>query len=200
MMLAGQYLEKYLYESALAETSDKYTHLGYQVVRAPQVEDISADLLATKDGKDVYFTISVGKVTEEQKQNIMRIKKFIRSKNAEFRLIHVATPQKPQLQIDNLKEILYDYLLENPPGIVDTLSTNTHITDLSNVEVTDLEIKANRLYVCGICSLTLSLHYGSASDLKNDLGFRTTETYDAEFDMEMDGDLKVLSLDMKVDV
>jgi hypothetical protein len=201
MKIDKRYLMKYFHEVAVKQKSSEYSKLGYEVNREKRIGNYIADLVAIKGKEKIYFEFKVSKLKQSQKQNILQIKRLIEKEqpNAKFKLVNVTPPEEIQIEVEGLEEIIFEYFINEPPPEISTLSTHSTVSDVIDVEIYEIKISPNELFFKGTFILAVTLQYGSDSDMKNDLGLETSDSFVTSFDMITDGQLNILSLNARVD-
>lgn len=201
MELSDMRLTKYLHEFAIEEVKDKYEKLGYRVLREYRIGSCVADLYAQKDKHKIFFEIKVGKLNQHKKRTILKIKEIVNEKesDAEFKLINISPPKKVQVEIIGIEDVICEYLAERPPEEIDVLSTHTRISDVTDIDIGEVKIDKNLIFLKGTFLLEVELQYGSDVDVKKDVGLTSSDSFVTEFELEMDGNWEINSLQTKID-
>ena len=166
MEIRPQYLDRYLHDIAIDQLMADYESKGYQVSKAEKIGGHRADLVAKKDNEVIVLEVKTGKMTPAKRRQIAEMGDYVRKqKNYRF-LVVLATPPKPKrIEIPNLERLLLDYLIENFPETLDTLSSHTRITDVPDTIVDELTMAEDGSIIAkGNGIVEVKLQYGPDND------------------------------------
>lgn len=85
------------------------------------------------------------------------------------------------------------------PSELDTLSTHTAVDEVSDVEFTRVYLAPGSISLAGHCNIGVNLQYGSNSDVEGGEGHVSDDSFPAEFELEMNGDLVVQNSEINID-
>ncbi|MEZ0486752.1 hypothetical protein [Fibrella aquatica] len=155
-----------MHDIAVEQLMSDYQAKGYQVAKEEKIGNYRADLVARKADEVVVFEVKVGKMTPQKRAQIAGLGDYVKAqKNYKF-LVVVATPPKPKkIDIPNLDEILYNYLVNDFPDELDSLSTRTRIENVVDSTVDELAILEEGGFMAkGNGTVEVELQYGLTSD------------------------------------
>ncbi|RYF67813.1 MAG: hypothetical protein EOO39_20540 [Cytophagaceae bacterium] len=155
-----------MHDIAVEQLMADYQAKGYQVAREEKIGNYRADLVARKADEVVVFEVKVGKMTPQKRAQIAGLGDYVKAqKNYKF-LVVVATPPKPKkIDIPNLDEILYKYLVEDFPDELDSLSTRTRIENVVDTTVDELTVlEEGGFEAKGNGTVEVELQYGPTND------------------------------------
>lgn len=194
------YWVKYLVQAAMEQTKDEYSEKGYSVKTDVKIGNMHADLVATKSNHQIVFEFKAQALQKRSKAQLLKlIRQVKKTSNTEFRLVYVTPPESLQVEIDDIGQILEQALVDDLPSDLDMLSTHTNVEEVSDVEFTNLSIAKDRISVLGHCNVSVKLQYGSDSDVDKGEGAISEDSFPADFELELDGDLEVLNCDFNID-
>lgn len=204
MEIKKKYLSKYLHDIAILQIKEDYENRGYKVFLEKRMGKFIADIVAERKDDKVVLEIKTGKMTADRRKKLSSIADYIQERGEYRFMVVVATPPKEKrLEIDNIDQILWEYLLTEIPDDIDMLSTHSKVDEIIEVDLDEIEIRGKTIFIKGDGVLSAELQYGSDGDQIRGDGFKMTDTYpfDFEFTLEYDqnGDLKIIEVD-KFDV
>lgn len=150
MKIDRQYLKKYYHRAAVDQLCEQYKRRGYKVTVEERVGDYRVDLVARKDNTIIFFEVKTGDVRAETKSRIKQQASFLKEKypGSKFFLIAVRYPEEDTIVIDNIEEIVYDYLVGSGiPSDLDELSTHTTIEDVESISINSIEISNDNILI-----------------------------------------------------
>ena len=183
MEIRNQYLQKYLHNIAVDQLMADYQSKGYQVSVQEKLGSYRPDLVARKGDEVVVVEVKAGKLTPEKREQVAGIGDFVRThKNYKF-LVVLATPPKPKaIDIPNLDQLLLNHIIDNIPDDLNSLSSHTRITDVSDVTVNEVTVAEDGSIIAkGTGTVEVELQYGSA----NDDGAVTEDAFPFDFEITL---------------
>ncbi len=186
-------LYKHLNNAVIESQERKYTKLGYKIKKDARFGNYIADLVAVKNDEKIVIEIKIGKENRDTINRIKEIKKII-NKNPiyKFLYVHIEEPQLPSIEIENLHLIITDYLINNDfPPELDSLSTHTNIEGVSDVEIDEILISKNNIFLKGGCIVEISLNFGS----DDDEGTSWDDSIYLRFSFHLDNKLKITEVE-----
>ena len=166
MEIRQQYLQRYLHDIAIDQLMADYEAKGYKVLKEEKVGKYRADLVAKKADEVVVVEVKTGRMSPQKRKQVADIGDYVRAhKNHKF-LVVLATPPKPKkIDIPNLESLLLNYMTDNFPDSLNSLSTHTRITDVSGVTVNEVTvIEDGSIIAVGNGTVEVELQYGSDRD------------------------------------
>ena len=142
---------------------------GYRVEQEYRLKGYSFDLMAEKGNERIFFEIKSANALPGYRKILRQMAAAVQEiNNATFKLVVVNPPRQKNIEIENLEDILFQCFLNDLPAELDALSTHTRISDISDVEVLDVEINKEGIRVAGEGLVTVSLQYGADSEQEDE--------------------------------
>lgn len=166
MEIRQQYLQKYLHDIALDQLAADYKANDYVVTKEEKLDQLyEADLVARKGDEVIVVEVKTGRMTATKRKRLTELGDYVRAKSYKF-LVVIATPPRPKkIDIPNLNQLLFNYLIDHFPSTLDTLSSRTHITDVSGSHADEVTVRENgSITVTGSGVVEVSLNHGTQSD------------------------------------
>lgn len=161
------YLIQNFEKSTLAQIADEYKEKGYTIRKNVLIGPFRVDLAAIKDDEIVYIELKTHTESFEAKQRIKVMADYFKNvPKAKFRVVISRFPEIKKIDFYNIDSILYDYFILDFPSALDELSTHTSIEEVYGVDISEISIKSDSLYIICDGKVEVSLQYGS--DLEQD--------------------------------
>ena len=138
------------------------------------------DIYAEKETDRRIYELKLGK-NKIQKKQYVKLQKKAEELGAKLYIVYLEIPYSKSIEFDGLNELLYENIINNFPNELDILSTHTYIEEISDIDISSIEITDNGLKANGSGSMYLRLQYGSDSDIKSDIGAEDYMTVDFFF-------------------
>lgn len=195
MKIDRQYLKKYYHSAAVDQLCEQYKRRGYKVTVEERVGDYRVDMVARKDNTIIFFEVKTGDVRAETKSRIKQQASFLKEKypGSKFFLIAVRYPEEDTIVIDNIEEIVYDYLVGSGiPSDLDELSTHTTIEDVESISINSIEISNDNILIECEGRICVQLDYDNReSDTSFYMSFPFTMKGELEYN---DGKLEMVDM------
>ena len=191
MKIRDDVLIKAFEEAAIEQIAKDYVQQGYSVEREAKIGRLRADLVAKKDDKVTVFEFKAGRWNAKKAKAAAKLRNYVAHDLAgEFKLVLVNLPREREIFIDGIEEILYQILHEDTSQ-VDHLATHVTLDEVSDVDISSVDIDTERIDVIGSGSVSYELQYGSDSDMRHGNGVRSTESFPFTFRLYLNHDLNV---------
>lgn len=191
MEIKKQYLQKYLHSIAIEQIADEYTQLGYVVSKEERLESFQADLIARKGGETIVIEVKSGKMTPQKKKAIIEIGNYVRNQGDYKFLVVIATPPKEKkLKVIDIEQLLFDYFSTNFPDELDSLSTHTILENITDIDIDEISINRESIFVKGNGVVEIELQYGSDGDQCRGDGYKNHDNYPFKFAITLEYDEK----------
>ncbi len=183
---SDNYFARALHNAKIEELIDSYTKNGYSIQRDVKSKNVEFDLVVRNDLKDrsIAFEIKLLPLRVDDRNSIERLREDAIKLGYEFRLVTIARPTRPSIEIEWLDSALLKYLTENTISDIDELAIHVqyeHVElTIDAMRVTEDSATAN---VRG--TIDVELQYGSSSDLTNDIRFTTSYSVPFEGELEI---------------
>jgi len=199
MEIQKRFLRKYIHQIAIDQLEFQYRNDGYEVKKEEKIGNYRADLVAKKDKETIVIEVKAGRLNEERRKAIASIGDYVKNQGDYRFLIVVATePKEKEIEIANLDQTLYEFMSEDIPENLRSLSSNTRLVEISGASISKLTINKNIISVVGTASLEVDLTYGSESE-----GISLTDAYPFNFQVFLQynsfGNLVVVDASFEVD-
>lgn len=189
MEINKKYLRKYLHDIAIEQISEEYAHKGYTISKEEKLGKYRADIIARKDNEQIVIEVKSGTLTPQKKEQIAGLADYIRSLGGYKFLVVIATPPKEKkLEISNIEDLLYSYLLEESPDDLLELSTHALIEEVVDIDIDEIKIDGKYIHVKGDGVVNMELQFGSDGDQNRDDGFKTTDNFPFDFNITLEYD------------
>lgn len=182
MEIKKQYLQKYLHLIAIDQIADNYIQRGYNVSKEERLGKYQADLIARKDNETIVIEVKAGKLTAEKKEAIIKLGDYVRLQGNYKFLVVIATPPKDKkLEIAGIEELLFDHFMDDFPDKLDLLSTHTKLEAITDVDIDEMSIDGETIYIKGDGVVEVELQYGSEGDQDREDGHKNYDNYPFTF-------------------
>lgn len=187
MEIKKQYLQKYLHRIAIEQIIDEYKEKGFEVFEEEKIGKFQADIVARKDEETIVIEVKSGKMTPQKKEAIIGIGNYVRSQgNYKFLVVIANPPKEKKLEIMDIESLLFQTMINDLPDELDELSSHTLIDDISDVDIDEIEINKNSIYVTGNGVVDVELQMGSDGDARRGDAFNTNESFPFDFDITLE--------------
>ncbi|MDR0603114.1 MAG: hypothetical protein LBG80_02275 [Bacteroidales bacterium] len=195
MEIKRKYFEKYLHSMAIEQIAREYSEKGYTISIDQNLGKYKADLIAKKENETIVIEVKSGKMTPEKKKAIKQLGDYVQKQGNYRFLVAIATPPKEKkLAIENIEELLFDYVLSNMPDELDELSTHTHIEEISDVDIDEIELSGNLNFVKGSGVVSVELQFGSDGDQDRNTGLKTSDKFPFVFELTLENKQEKLQI------
>ena len=184
MEIQKKYLGKYLHDIAIEQIADRYIQQGYTVTKEEKLGNFRADIIARNGNEQIVIEIKAGKMTPEKKAQISGIADYIRDIGGYKFLVVIATPPKEKkLEIDDFETLITSYLHNELPSELDELSTHTKLLEVFDIDIDDITISGENIFVKGGGVVSIELNFGSDGDQNRGDGFKTFDKFPFDFEI-----------------
>jgi len=166
MEIRQQYVQHYLHNIAIDQLVADYQAKGYQVSKQEKIGKYSPDLVARKGDEVVVVEVKAGKLTPDRRKQVAEIGDFVRThKNHKFLVVVATPPKSKKIDIPHLDQLLRDYLIDNLPDNLNSLSSHTRITDVPDVIVNEVTVNEDgSIAAKGNGTVEIEFQYDSAGN------------------------------------
>ncbi len=187
MEIKKRYLEKYLHDIAIEQIAEEYQQKGYKISKEEQLGSYRADLIARKGNETIVIEIKSGRMTPERKLQISELANYVRNHSNYKFLIVIATPPKDKkLEISDIKDLLAKKINIDFPSILDELSTHSRLEEVTDINIDEIIINRNTIFVSGDGAVSLELQFGSFNDQNHDNGIKNYDSFPFEFEITLE--------------
>jgi len=191
MKINNDILNRVFEEAAMIQTEEEYKKLGYEVEREKIFNNLRADLVATKGEKVVVFEFKSGRWKPEKTDATVALRNYVsHDLKGEFKLVIVNPPQEKEIIIDDIENILYQYMFEHMQD-VDQIATHISIDEVSDVEIDTINISSDEITITGSGNASYDTQYGSDGDMAHGDGLQSTETFPFTFHIQLNHELEI---------
>lgn len=186
MEIKKKYLVKYLHDIAIEQIAEDYIQKGYQVSKEERLGKFQADLVARKGEDQIVIEVKAGKMTPDRKLKIAGIADYIRSLGNYKFLVVVATPPKEKkLEIDDIETLITNYIYSDSPSELDELSTHTRLAEVFDIDIDEIKISGENIFVKGDGVVSVELQFGSDGDQEKGDGFKSYDNFPFDFEITL---------------
>ncbi len=182
MELKEKYLSRYFHSIAMDQLYDEYSQKGYSVYKEKKIGKYEADLIAENNEEKIIIEIKVGKMTPEKKRRLADLANYVRSlEDYKFLVVIPTAPSRKKLEFDDLEQLLFQDMLSNIPDELDQLSTHTIPNEISNIDIDEITISDDSIFIKGDGTVCVDLDYGSDNDDLVADGYSTSDSFPFKF-------------------
>jgi Holliday junction resolvase len=186
MEIKKKYLGKYLHDIAIEQIAEDYIQKGYTVSKEEKLGKFRADLIARKGDEQIVVEVKAGKMTPVKKEQIAGIANYVRNLGGYKFLVVIATPPKEKkLEIDDFEILITNYIHSDLPSELDELSTHTRPDEVFDIDIDEINISGENIFVKGDGVVSVELQFGSDGDQNKGDGFKTFDKFPFEFEMTL---------------
>jgi len=191
MKIEKDILMKHLNEAAIEQVAFEYQKNGYETEKEFCFGDIRADLIARKGSELIVFEFKYTNWDKGKKEAIRRLRNIaVHKHGASFKLVLVNQPGEIFVEVDNLEQILLDLVIKTPT-LYDQLATHTENHNISDIDLSKVAIHKDEIELIGSAVVNMILQYGSDSDVDEDHGLRSDESFMLDFHILFDWGFEV---------
>lgn len=181
MKKRDNYLARYYERATLDQLEAEYRGKGYAVRRDVRLSGYRIDMLAEKDGQQVYIEVTSGRMDGTARRRIEALENTIRQlPHARFIVIPGRYSEDKEIEFDGLEGIIMQFFVEDFPDELDELSTHTRLEAVDSVAVDVIRIYGQDIVLKCSGQVTVSLQYGSDGEQEDG----PTPTMSFPFEME----------------
>ena len=185
-----QYL-RYLEEAKREEVADNLRSKGFVVETEKQVGDVRFDLFAHKGNQGLVYEFKSAGSKRLSRDALLRLQNSAKNSGYEFHMVIVNPPPRVNIEIPKLRKELLDYMInENFPNELNSLSSNTLIDNVVDVEISDIRLDDSGLHVEGTGPVDFTLQYGGSADSTS-----SSDAYPFEFSAALNPDATLASVE-----
>ena len=156
---------RYLESATQAEFAERLRGEGYSVESEQTYGDVRFDLVARKGAQSIAYEFKAGRSPKSNRENIERLQRAAKLAGFEFHIVVVNPPPRVKVEIEDLTSQLLDHMInESFPNELDGLSTHTSISDVGDLEISDIHVGKGEIRIVGTGTVDVDLQYGSDSD------------------------------------
>lgn len=198
MEIKDRYLNKYFHDIAMEQLYDEYTERGYIVYKEKLIGSFEADLIAEKGNEKIVIEIKSGRMTPDKKQRLAELANYVRSQGDYKFMVVVPTPsQKKQLEVENIEQLLLTDIIHNLPSELDQLSTHTTPDEVYEVDIDEIKIDEDSIFIKGDGMISVELDYGSDSDDLIADGYASSDSFPFSFTAKLSLNLKTKNFEIE---
>ncbi len=149
-----------LHDAKIADIRKKYpSRKGFSVRQHVEIEKgLETDVLVKKKGaKTTFFEMITLPVLPDKQDKIEKLRQIAKRKNYDFRLIAIAKPIEPSIEIEWLNEALLGYFVENQQDAIDSMANNAVYKDLeTDIQSLKIADENSSAYVNGNVSVNFN--------------------------------------------
>ena len=187
MEIQKKFLSKYLHDIAIEQIAEDYVQKGYIVNKEERLGKYRADLVARKEKEQIVIEVKAGKMTPERKRKLSGLADYIRTLEGYKFLVIIATPpKKKKLEIDIIEQLISNYIHNDLPSELDELSSHTRPDEITDVDIDEIRISGDAIFIKGDGVVSVELQFGSDGDQDKGDGLKTYDNFPFEFAMTLE--------------
>lgn len=178
MVLESKYLIEAYRNAMIKQLSEKLEAEGYKITF-----EKSFDLKAIKNNIIKVYEFKFRNSSKTIYENEEMVNNFInRAKEigAEPIVIYMSSPNKANIEYNDLGHKIMEYLIDNFPDELDELSTHTSIEEVYIEQIYNISID-NVIHLDGDATICVILQYGSDSDSDDEDDDESTMSFPMDF-------------------
>ena len=142
------YFIKALHNAKIEEIKDTYRKKeGFSVRKNYKMGEITCDVFVQNPEKSIIFDITLLPISVEEKERIKKLQAKAKALGYDFRVVAINKPVNPTIAIGWLNQALLNYLVTNPPSVIQSKASHTHYeqvkSDIQSIEINELEALAH---------------------------------------------------------
>lgn len=169
----------------------------------PLCQNPHIDLYAYKGDEKRIYEFKYYKNTSSintKKSNLKTIKKYAETIGAEAFIVYLTPLKEKTIEFEDLESKILGYIVEEDfPAELDSLSTHTSIKSIYIDSINSISISETSINISGDATISVSLQYGSNSDLQNGDGDESSESFPMTFDADLDCNLNIIKCQYEID-
>lgn len=192
-MTAQQQYTEHLLGLKRAEVASELEQQGYVVESDKQFKDRGADLVARKpDGTTVVYQFKVPASLRSYSEQIRNLRQMATENGFEFKLVVVTPPKRIDVTVDGLAETLDELFREDLHSTsLSSLASQVIVEDVTDVEITSLNVHGNFTDVAGHGVVEVRLEYGGGEEKD---GVTSYDAFPFNFDVVLNTEHKVTEI------
>lgn len=128
--------------------------------------EILFDLYAEKGEDKRIYELKIGK-NKIRKSKFETLQKEAKRLHAKLYIVYLEVPRSKEIEFEDLDQIIYEDLLSDFPGEIDSLSTHSTIEEVSDIDIDSINISNGIAKLNGSGRMYIHLQFGSRSDFRN---------------------------------
>ena len=138
------YFIKALHNAKIEEIKETYRKKdGFSVRKNYKMDDIICDVLVQNKEKSIIFDITLLPISFAEKERIKKLHAKAETLGYDFRVVAINKPVNPTIAIDWLNQALFNYLVNNPPEVIQSKAYHIHYeqvkTNIQSIEINELD-------------------------------------------------------------
>jgi hypothetical protein len=136
------YFLKALYNAKIEQITQTYKNKGFSCLTHVKKDEVQFDVIVENPEKAIAFEIQVAPNHQEELKNVEKRHEKAKSLGYNFRVVTINKPINPAIAIGWLNQALSNYLVNNPPSILQSATYHAHLnkvkTETQSIEINDL--------------------------------------------------------------
>lgn len=203
MEIRHNYLARYSENATIDKLVDEYIEKGFSVRREVRVDKYRVDIVAEKDGQQLFIEVVNPNLNGTARRRIEAIRELV-NKLPDTQLIVVPAmyQEENRIEFQDIEDILEEFFLEDMPDELDELSTHTRVDSVDSVEIGYIHVYGQNIVVKCNGQISVTLQYGSDGEQDDMPVIRMS--YPFKFDGTLcwkDGNYEVIEVDnLRIDM
>ena len=186
MEIKKKYLGKYLHDIAIEQIAEDYIQKGYEVNKEEKLGKFQADIVARKGDDQIVIEVKAGKMTPDRKQKIAGIADYVRGLgNYKFLIVIATPPKEKKLEIEDVEILITNYIHNDLPSDLDELSSHTRPDEVFDIDIDEINISGENIFVKGDGVVSIELQFGSDGDQDKGDGLKLYDNFPFDFEITL---------------
>lgn len=193
MRISKNILNQFWEQAAIEQTAVNYLDQGYSITKQVRIADMQALLVAQKDNDVIFFDFKSGEWDKARINQALKLRNYIAHHHVgKFQLVLVNAPEEKQIEIEGLKDVLYNLCLEKAMPKLRHLVTRATLENISDIEIHHSQVRQKDIEVKG--SAIANFQYNTDFSQVTCENQPYQESFLATFDLTLSHDLNLKML------
>jgi hypothetical protein len=184
--------EKLFKDIAIRQIADDYKAQGYTVFNE-RIGKYLPDLVVKKGFDRIVIEVVTGEPTKEKLQKLQEIRNYIAHHSGDlykFNVVVTNPPKYRSIEILGIDLALSNYFSSISIPDFDEVAKNYEIRNVHNIDIKDVIFDRGKILATGHGLISLSLEYGSNSDIRKGDGLQMSQDFPFDFKAQFKYDQK----------
>jgi hypothetical protein len=188
--------EEYLVQATIEALREEWEAKGYQVADRSALGGIDADLILRRNGETVVFEVTTSASLGRAAVSSPKVaEQVLRNPNTSYHLVVTNPPRERTIRIEDLEQVLHDYLTANPPIELTRLFPHLFVGNVERSDITSISIKHGEIQAVGSAAVTIRFDRTTGDTLANTDDGVAHATLPFEFDVTLNSNLAIVKVD-----
>lgn len=182
------YFVKALREAKIQELTESYSKRGFGAEKNVRVDNQEVDLLLRNPATNqtLAFEVEILPVSKENFDHVEQLRQKLAELGYQFRLVTISPPTEYKIEIDWFDNELSNYITHRePPENIEEKASHVSYGPVST-DIESITINGTQAWVRATGTISVTLQFGSNSDLVKNKGLLVSETFPFAGEFELD--------------